>query len=295
MLKPLACVLLLSSTLSFSFAEEVKTPTSPQPTLEKTSTSANQNTPAEDSSSASEVTDDIFEDVEINDPLEYLNRGMHYVNGAIDYALIKPLALGYRWVVPEVARNRIDDFLTNLRTPIFVVNHILQGEPKRAFHSLSSFVVNSTAGFLGFYNTAHHLGLKRIETNFNETLGRWGVDTGPYLIVPILGSCSFRGVVGLGADYFSDPVTLYLLFNGPAHESVSIGSYVRTGVHTINEREKYIEIIEELQKTSEDMYATLRGIYFQTQKKKIEELRNSSDVEEINTSDDAPASLPSLN
>ncbi len=293
MFKSLACVLLL--TCSLSLAQEGGESSRHEAEAGKVTQTATDSTqPTETSNDSSETHDDIFEDVEINDPLELFNRGIHYFNGALDYCLVKPLALGYRWVFPEVVRDRVDDFLSNLRSPVAFVNHVLQGEPKRAFNSLSSFVVNSTIGFLGFYNTAHRLGIHKVETNFNETLGRWGIDTGPYLVLPIIGSSSFRGTVGLGGDYFSDPVTLYLLFHGPAHEAVSIGSYVRTGVNIIHEREKYIEIIEELQKNSEDMYATLRGIYFQKQKKKIEELRSNDDADEINAGDDTPASLPSI-
>lgn len=297
MYKPLACALLLSCSFSLSFAQGATPSPAPQNISEKKTDGSKEKSDGSqtaESNNDGEANDAIFEDVEVNDPLELLNRGMHYINGALDFCLIKPLAVGYRWVVPEVARNRVDDFLTNLRAPISFVNHILQAEPKRAFNTLSSFVVNSTAGFLGVYNTARHLNITSVETNFNETLGRWGIDTGPYLIVPILGSCSFRGVVGLGGDYMTDPVNLYLFLHGPEREAVTIGSYVRTGVHTIHEREKYIEAIEELQKTSEDMYATLRSIYFQQQKKKIEKLRESDNPDTINQQDNIPASQSSL-
>ncbi|HXF91104.1 MAG TPA: MlaA family lipoprotein, partial [Candidatus Nitrosotenuis sp.] len=198
---------------------------SPQKVVAKASKDSKKDNSENDDSS--EDSSDMFEDVEVNDPLEKMNRGLYYINAGLDYALIKPLALGYRKVVPEMVRDRVDDFLTNLRSPISFVNHILQGEPKRALTTLSTFVINSTFGFLGLYDTAKDIGISSIETNFNETLGRWGIDTGPYLIVPILGSSSFRGVAGLGADYMTDPVTLYLYLHGPYRDTVTIGSYIR--------------------------------------------------------------------
>jgi phospholipid-binding lipoprotein MlaA len=275
MLKLIMAAFLLSTTLSSSYAEQ-----------------GSQTEKAKDNESED---DEIFQEQEINDPLEYLNRGVYFINSAIDACLMKPLAIGYRLGFPEVVRDRIGDFLAHLRSPISFINHVLQAEPKRAFHTFSRFVINTGMGFLGTVDAAKHFGIPGVETNFNETLGRWGIDTGPYLIIPVIGSSSFRGAVGLGVDYYSDPINLYFL--KPSSQDQIWISYTRSGVNAVHERNKYLEEIDRLMEESEDMYATLRSIYFQQLKSKLEKLSQrdkEEDADAINTQDDIPASQQSL-
>ncbi len=156
----------------------------------------------------SDPFDDPFaeEEITISDPLEGFNRGVFWLNDKLYIYLIKPVARGWR-VVPEPARLAVDRFFTNLSTPIRLVNCILQLKPKQAGTEVGRFVVNSTVGLLGFFDPARSwLGWQRQDEDLGQTLGRYGVGPGIYLVLPILGPSSPRDTLGLIADGFIDPI-----------------------------------------------------------------------------------------
>lgn len=206
---------------------------------------------------------------ETNDPLEPLNRVIYTLNSVIDGVVLKPLALGYRLILPEEVRNSVGNALSNLASPITAVNHVLQGQPERARITLIRFGINSTVGIMGLMDPAKKMGFHTLETSFNETLGRWGVNTGPYLVLPILGPSSFRGTVGVVADYFTQPLNYYV---NKKHHNQEI-AYALLGVEIVHQRNLVLEAIDDLQATSLDMYASLRSIYFQKQEYRLSQLK----------------------
>src|SRR5262249_39950823 len=120
---------------------------------------------------------------------------------------LEPVAHGYRAVTPQIVRNGVHNFLHNLRSPVIFTNDVLQGEFKRAGVTAARFGVNSTVGFLGVGDPAESLGLEVHDEDFGQTLGRWGVGTGPYLFIPVLGPTNLRDGAGSLVDIALDPLT----------------------------------------------------------------------------------------
>jgi phospholipid-binding lipoprotein MlaA len=145
-----------------------------------------------------------------DDPWEKFNRKMFSFNTKVDKAVIRPVAVGYRKVTTPNARRLLSNFFANVRMPITIANDALQGEFKDAFKGSGRFVVNTTLGFLGLFDPASKMHLPKQETDFGVTLAKWGVNEGPYLVLPFLGSTSARDVWRMPVDsYFFDPMARY--------------------------------------------------------------------------------------
>ena len=147
-------------------------------------------------------------DDKVADPFEGVNRTVYSFNKAVDTAILKPVAQGYQAVVPDPIDQAITNFFSNLADIRNAVNNFLQLKLTRAFEDVARVAVNSTLGLGGFIDLASGIGLTKHDEDFGQTLGRWGIDTGPYLVVPFYGPSSLRDAVGLAADtVFLDPVT----------------------------------------------------------------------------------------
>ena len=140
---------------------------------------------------------------EIDDPFEDLNRDIFIFNEKLDEKLLKPAALTYRKVTPQFARTGVTNFFNNLEEIDTTINQVLQGEIKYAFNDASRFVINSTIGLLGLIDVASKLGLERHEEDFGQTLGVWGFNSGPYIMLPFLGPSNPR-------DLLSRPISSFL-------------------------------------------------------------------------------------
>lgn len=134
------------------------------------------------------------------DPLEGLNRGTYAVNDALDRAILKPVAKGYQTVTPQFVRSGVNNVFTNLGDVTVAVNNLLQGKPVDAASDVGRFLVNSTVGVLGLFDVATPMGLEKHDEDFGQTLGKWGIGSGPYLVIPLLGPSTLRDAVGRGAD-----------------------------------------------------------------------------------------------
>ena len=140
---------------------------------------------------------------EIDDPFEDLNRDIFIFNEKLDEKLLKPAALTYRKVTPQFARTGVTNFFNNLEEIDTTINQVLQGEIKYAFNDASRFVINSTIGLLGLIDVASKMGLERHEEDFGQTLGVWGFNSGPYIMIPFLGPSNPR-------DLLSRPISSFL-------------------------------------------------------------------------------------
>lgn len=140
------------------------------------------------------------------DPLEGFNRTMFDVNNALDAAILKPAADGYRAVTNKPVRVGVSNFLSNLGQPVVLVNTVLQGKPGPAFDTASRFMLNTTVGVLGVFDPASGIGVPKHSEDFGQTLAVWGVPSGPYIVLPGLGPSTLRDSVGSGVDGFVDPL-----------------------------------------------------------------------------------------
>jgi phospholipid-binding lipoprotein MlaA len=194
-----------------------------------------------------------------NDPLEPMNREVFDFNLLLDRILIKPVAQGYRNVVPGFARDGIRNFLHNLGEPVIFANDMLQGEWKSAHDTTARFLVNSTFGIGGIFDLASQTGLPRQTGDFGQTLYAWGAPEGPYLVLPIFGPSNPRDAIGMGVDSQIDPFG-YLASDYGAGNSATISRMAASGVDL---RSRNIETLDDLQRNAIDFYAEMRSLYRQ--------------------------------
>ncbi|MBE9606600.1 VacJ family lipoprotein [Acetobacteraceae bacterium H6797] len=200
-----------------------------------------------------------------NDPLEPFNRAMYAVNNGIDTVILRPAALGYRYVVPQPVRTGVRNVLLNLGTPVIALNDALQGEGQRFGTTLGRFVLNSTIGVLGVFDVATGFGLPRHGEDFGQTLATWGVGEGPYLFLPIFGPSNPRDVVGLVTDTATNPMT-WVLMGSDIPQSVP---YIVLGVRIVDAREGVLDTLDDVKRSSLDPYATIRSAYRQQRNREI--------------------------
>ena len=144
-----------------------------------------------------------------SDPWEGLNRKTFAFNDAVDRAVLKPVATGYQNVVPELARTGVNNFFSNLEDIGTSLNNFLQGKPAEAINDLGRIVVNTTFGVLGLRDVATELGVEKHYEDFGQTLAVWGLQPGPYLVLPLLGPSTIRDAPAKAVDpswYYSTAV-----------------------------------------------------------------------------------------
>ena len=203
---------------------------------------------------------------EVNDPIEPMNRVTLKFNRGLEKVIIKPVTKVYRFILPRPLRKGISNVLFNLETPVILLNDLLQGEEKRAWHTLKRFAINSTVGIGGLIDVAAKGGTPRHNEDFGQTLAVHGVGEGPYIVLPFFGPSNPRDTVGLIADIFSDP--LFWIFRAKNLDTLK---YTRAGLDIIDTYDRHMEDIEELERSSLDYYATLRSAYRQN---RASEIRN---------------------
>lgn len=141
------------------------------------------------------------------DPWESWNRKVFAFNETVDYYTAKPLAQAYRNVTPQVVDDAITNVFSNLGEPIIVVSDLAQGKFLQALSDTGRFLINSTIGILGIFDVARHLGMPKHNEDMGQTLAIWGVDSGPYLILPFLGPSTIRDASGFAIDVWAlDPL-----------------------------------------------------------------------------------------
>ncbi|MBY0355353.1 MAG: VacJ family lipoprotein [Rickettsiales bacterium] len=187
------------------------------------------------------------------DPLESFNRAMFSFNEGVDTVLLRPVARGYVYAVPQYGRQRVSNVLNNLRMPVVFLNSVLQLDAQNAFSSFWSFALNSTVGIGGIFDVTEQAQLTVRDEDFDQTLGYYGVGTGAYVVLPILGPGSVRGIGGTAVDWVSDP------FNYVDDTFVT----ARTITSAVDARASVLPVTDEIYKNSIDPYATIRSAYLQ--------------------------------
>lgn len=134
------------------------------------------------------------------DPLEAINRPIHSFNEGFDRYVLKPVARGYAWVLPDFAQTGVRNFFSNLNDVTVLANNILQLKPEQSTRDFLRLAFNSTFGLFGLLDVASEMGLKKNNEDFGQTLGYWGVGAGPYLVLPFLGPGNVRDTAGMVVD-----------------------------------------------------------------------------------------------
>jgi phospholipid-binding lipoprotein MlaA len=203
---------------------------------------------------------------ETNDPIEPTNRAIYAFNNAVDTAILKPVAQGYRYAVPAPVRGGIHNILVNLATPVQLGNDVLEGKPRRAGDTTMRFLINTTVGVLGFFDVAKGWGYPDHDADFGMTMALWGLPEGPYLFLPVFGPSDPRDAVGLGVNAVMDPFTW--VGQGAVVEALKWSKWAVNGV---DQRERHLDDIDSVKKTALDPYATFRSLYRQHRASQIED------------------------
>ena len=206
---------------------------------------------------------------EVWDPLERSNRRMLAANLVADRYFLDPLTRAYAFVVPNPARLAVRRLLLNFESPAVFANDLLQLAPVDATVTLTRFAVNTTLGLAGLFDPAEKLGLERHHTDFGQTLAVYGVPSGPYIVLPLLGPTTVRDGSGYVVDFLFQPTT-YIL---PGITLVVFAS-IHQGSTGLAVREEHANQLQALQASSVDFYAALRSAYYQDRTAAIEARRD---------------------
>jgi phospholipid-binding lipoprotein MlaA len=206
---------------------------------------------------------------QVNDPYESTNRFFYSVDDKLDRYALKPVAEGYIYVVPSPVRGSVHNVLSNLASPVLFADDVSQANPRRAGDTFMRFIINSTVGGLGAFDVATGWGYPHHDTDFGVTLALWGVPSGPFLYLPVLGPSSPRAVAGYGADIALDPFTWV-----PRGYGLLTFNWARNGVNVIDVRSRLIPDLDKVKAGALDPYATFRSLYQQNLASKIEAARH---------------------
>ena len=231
---------------------------------------------------ANQSTDEQFTEAvmvdDSNDPLEDFNRYMFGLNMLFDKILFRPLAEMYRVAFPDIVQDAIRSILDNARTPVILVNNVMQGDFERAGVTIKRFGVNTVLGVGGIADVASMWGLEKHEEDFGQTLAVWGVEAGPYLMLPIIGPSSPRDAVGRVVDFALDPLNWFL--PGQPWAGVDkVASYspaihsARVGLDAVDMRAQNIESLDVVESNAIDFYSAIRSLYRQ---QRADQISNSN-------------------
>ncbi len=215
--------------------------------------------------------EDEMEVEEIYDPFNSYNRMMTRFNdGLFEYVLI-PVAKGYKLVVHQEIRESVDNFFHNLYYPSRVVNNLLQGKFSNASEETGRFIINSTIGILGLFDVAKKkFNLNEHDEDFGQTLGFYGVGSGPHIVLPLLGPSNLRDTLSMYPDSFLNPIDYtereWYTLSDTLEEYIALRTYEQLNSTSLN-----INEYEKLKKDAVDLYPYLRDIYEQYREKQIRE------------------------
>jgi len=209
---------------------------------------------------------------------EKTSRAIFKFNMGFDNAIVEPIARGYN-KLPEPIKNGTSNFTSNIATLLSIPNHVLQGNLKEAGDATASFLINTTIGIIGLANPAEKLGLKSQKEDVGQTLGSYGVGTGCYFVLPILGPTTVRDSIGMVADSFVDPFAHITwreneLFgvSGQKFDYLAV-----KGTTAVDFRADNQVNFDSLEKNSLDLYASFKSLYLQNRENKI---NNTSEQED---------------
>lgn len=187
-----------------------------------------------------------------SDPWEGFNRKVFTFNDTADRYLLKPVAKGYRAITPQFLEDGIHNMFSNVGEVGSVLNSVLQAKFQHGAEDTGRLLINSTVGLLGFFDVAAKIGLQPHNEDFGQTLGYWGVTSGPYVVLPLLGSRTVRDAFGSVPDAYTDVVP-YLIEHVPTRNEVLAGRVV----------DARVAVLDAEALVSGDRYIFLRDAYLQ--------------------------------
>ena len=224
---------------------------------------------------------------EVKDCFETVNRGIFAFNQAIDGLIFEPLAQGYR-KLPSPIRTGTSNFVGNLSTLLTIPNNVLQGDLGIAGKNTLRFVVNTTFGIIGIFDPASAIGLNSYEKeDYGQTLGRWGVGEGCYVVLPVLGPSTARDTLGSLGNYLGGDAWYNVTVRNDTRYFSDFDYYASKGAGGVDFRAKNFDDINNLEENSIDFYASVKSLYLQDRRKKIlnatgaTQTQDDSDWEEI--------------
>ena len=216
------------------------------------------------------------------DPWEPMNANIFEFNLKLDRYVLKPVAKGYNFVMPDLVQVGVSNIFSNLRFAPRFLNNVFQGKVKGAGIEVGRFLINSTAGLAGFFDLARKVDLVTPEEDFGQTLGFYGVKPGPYLVLPMFPPFTVRDFVGYVGDVFLNPINWLVLpiievNNVPsviARHNRFTASLIQTGSRVgevINERSRNLEKFQGVEEATLDLYTAVRNAYLQKRAQAIRE------------------------
>lgn len=196
------------------------------------------------------------------DPFERINRAVFSFNETADQYVVKPIAEGYQFILPEFVRTGVTNFFSNINDVLIAANNLLQGKPGNAASDIGRFFVNSTIGVLGLFDVATDMGLDKNREDFGQTLGVWGIGDGPYVVLPFFGPSNVRDTVGFVVDVETDFMINTNKLN--SDEKIAIN-----GLRIINRRADLLDAGQLLEDAAFDKYSFLRDGYLQRRRSQI--------------------------
>ncbi len=198
---------------------------------------------------------------DISDPLEPVNRVFYHFNDKLYFWFIKPVCKGYNKIVPAVARRGIRAFFSNVYTPVRAANCLLQGKITGFWKEIARFIINTTAGGLGFRDAAFEdYNVSKSNEDFGQTLGFYGLGFGPYLVIPFIGPSSLRDAAGSAADSFMYPPNYFMNI----WENMGRSAYRK-----VNDVSLRLGEYENFKETAIDPYVSIRQAYYQYRLKQV--------------------------
>lgn len=199
------------------------------------------------------------EEFEIRDPLENINRPIMAFNMVLDRMILMPLSLGYKHLVPDVLKNGIENFIFNSFSPVRIINFTLQGNIDQVAKTMFRFIFNFVFGFFGLFDPAKALGVEPKDTNFGQTLAKWGGKPGPYIVLPVFGPTSARGMMGKVVTIPLDTAVQlsFLKFRKKTRKRIY---YTLFGLDLIASRSKIIDIMDKMMDLYDDEYVLIRSV-----------------------------------
>jgi phospholipid-binding lipoprotein MlaA len=216
------------------------------------------------------------------DPWEPMNTNIFEFNRQLDRFVLKPVAKGYNFVVPDLVQVGISNIFSNLRFGPRFLNNVFQGKLKGAGIEVGRFLINSTVGLAGFFDLAKHIDLVTPEEDLGQTLGFYGVKPGPYLVLPLLQPFTVRDLVGYVGDIFLNPINWLVVpiieVDGVpsvvAHKDRTMASLIQIGarvLNIVNERSRNLETYQGVEEATLDLYTAVRNAYLQKRAQEIRE------------------------
>jgi phospholipid-binding lipoprotein MlaA len=194
------------------------------------------------------------------DPFEGFNRGIYSFNETVDVYVAQPVARAYVKVLHQEIRSRVGNFFSNVQDIFIGVNNFLQGKFVDGVNDWARFTFNTTFGLLGIHDVASEMGLEKHNEDFGQTFGRWGAGSGPYLILPFLGSSTVRDGAGLAIDWWVAPLTEV--------RPIALRNTLY-GVYFVNTRADLLEAGRILEEAALDKYVFQRDAYLQRRRSLI--------------------------